>query len=66
MAKVTITFENTEEKNGFSRTITLVKENVHDLYDLTTQYCDAARAEGYLVKAIAAEQENENIIWSDI
>lgn len=66
MSKVTIIFENTQEEDGYESKTTLERHGVDTVENLAFFYSEATVAGGWTyIKAVALENEDEQIVWSD-
>lgn len=64
--KLIITFESSNEEDGFVGSTTVERNDVDDLNSLAQAYADAARAAGFTyVETVAFEKDDGQMVFGD-
>lgn len=64
--KITITFENDSEEDGFEGKTSIERYGIDDLYALAHVYAEATRSAGFTyVEAVAFEKDDGKIVFGD-
>jgi len=65
--KVTVTFENDSEEDGFDGKTSVERYNVDDLYSLAYVFGEATRSAGFTyVEAVAFEKDDGKMVFGDV
>ena len=65
--KVTVTFENDSEEDGFDGKTSVERYNVDDLYSLAYVFGEATRSAGFTyVEAVAFEKDYGKMVFGEV
>jgi len=64
MAKLTVTYEHTEEEDGYNSKTTIERFNVNNLEDMAFHFYEVVIASGFVAESVAVEKSDGKMVWS--